>query len=453
MRGNSVLVVDDDADIARACSRSLRDAGWVVDVAFDGQQAMGALGERGFDALVVGLRKPADGRFDVLEQASRSPFPPASILVSAELDLSTVVRALRAGAADVIERPVKPDELDAKLRGVLGYVSDEPSPARVVEADAADCILGRTPRVQVIREQIRSVARFREVPVLVAGETGTGKELVAQAIHRLSGTEGPLVSINCAAIPETLFESELFGHELGSFTGATASRVGLLEAAGDGTLFFDEIGEMPPQLQPKLLRVLETREFRRVGGNRDLPFRARAISATNRGLVGGDTPVRSDLYFRLSGFTILAPPLRERMADVSLLARHFLATFHARYPEAPGELTPAALAVLHGYAWPGNVRELRAVVQQAAMLARGPSVRVPEVTAVLRERQACLGASPASPGARDFRALGAEPLRETERRLITDAWSESGKSVSGAARSLGLPRTTLRDKLRRYGLR
>lgn len=325
-------------------------------------------------------------------------------------------------------------------------------------------IIGQSLAVRLMREQIATVARFRDLPVMIMGETGTGKELVAQAIHRLGGRRGELQAINCAAVPEELFESEVFGHEAGAFTGAKSARAGLFELAGQGTVFLDEVGEMQALLQAKLLRALETRHFRRVGSNRTLELGARIVSATNRPLRGLPLePMRSDLYFRLAAYTITTPPLRERMEDIALLAPALLRRLAAVYFSKAVDLTPRAIEALHAHDWPGNVRELRSVLLHAAIHTRGGTIGVEHIAAALRARERLdddSGSRPsslppeltASPG-----SIPAPPvkngLQHAERSLILDVYTQSRENVSVAARRLGMARTTLRDKLRKYGLR
>jgi DNA-binding NtrC family response regulator len=325
-------------------------------------------------------------------------------------------------------------------------------------------IIGQSLAVRLMREQIATVARFRDLPVMIMGETGTGKELVAQAIHRLGGRRGDLQAINCAAVPEELFESEVFGHEAGAFTGAKSARAGLFELAGQGTVFLDEVGEMQALLQAKLLRALETRHFRRVGSNRTLELGARIVSATNRPLRGLPLePMRSDLYFRLAAYTITTPPLRERMEDIALLAPALLRRLAAVYFSNAVDLTPRAIEALHAHDWPGNVRELRSVLLHAAIHTRGGTIGVEHIAAALRARERLdddSGSRPSSQPPELTPSPGSTPappvkngLQHAERSLILDIYTQSRENVSVAARRLGMARTTLRDKLRKYGLR
>ncbi|MCA9626292.1 MAG: sigma-54-dependent Fis family transcriptional regulator [Myxococcales bacterium] len=355
-------------------------------------------------------------------------------------------------------------------RGELLDRIEEVLPRRAWIRDAAEQILGDTPAIRRVEEQIRRVARFRDISVLVLGETGTGKELVAEAVHQLaSGDRDPFVAINCAAIPAELFESELFGHEAGAYTGARGARVGLLEAAGSGTVFLDEVGEMPMQLQPKLLRALETREFRRIGANTSVPLKARVISATNRGFGDDDSSLRLDLQFRLAGFTIVLPPLRERLEDIEVLARHFVESFAERQGIHGCGINSEALAALRDHSWPGNVRELRSTLDHAAILCGGTLIDASTVRSAMNQLQRYAPGQQQPSEERPSRRSSVAPpnllsgervrgllsensgLRDIERDLILSAFEESGRNLSKTSRLLGLPRTTLRAKLRRYG--
>lgn len=312
-------------------------------------------------------------------------------------------------------------------------------------------LLGVSRHIADIRDQIGRLARYPDLSVMILGETGTGKERVTEAIHEMSCTSGaPLVAVNCAAIPASLFESELFGHEAGSFTGARAPREGLFEVAAEGTIFLDEIAEMPLELQAKLLRALETRQFRRVGGARAIPLRARVVSATHRGLDGLDERhLRADLHYRLAGFTLTLAPLRDRPEDVEVLARHFVAAFGERHNQVIA-LSEQALELLVAQPWPGNVRELRAAVERGAILARDGLIGPEEIGSALVSRRR--GAPPPTlePEAPPVPA-GAD-LRSVERHMVLQAWETSGFNLSRAARALRIPRNTLRGKLRRMAV-
>jgi DNA-binding NtrC family response regulator len=383
---------------------------------------------------------------------------------------------LALGAAEILEKPIGPEQMVEVVRDVE-YRWRALREMRSRGTDSEDALLvpelsGHSPQARLLREQVATAARFPTLPVMITGETGTGKELVAHAIHRLTGSGGRMVSINCAAQPEQLWESEVFGHEPGAFTGAQGGRTGLFEAAGSGTVFLDEIGEMPPSQQTKLLRVVETRSFRRVGSNREMPFMARIISATNRPLRGrADEPLRSDLFFRLSGFTIRTPALRTRMEDIEPLADGFLSEFGRQYAAAPRRFSRCAIEALRTHDWPGNVRELRLMVQFAAVRATSEVLSVRHVVEAMRARD-CITEPDVNPRAMDTLRSGDAPridsarpndlarsmeppasLRDIERGHIEHAYAESGRNISVAARRLGIPRTTLRDKLARYGLR
>jgi two-component system response regulator AtoC len=390
----------------------------------------------------------------------------ASVATEDVVSSSTVTREQAIRAVRWSTRGVLADRPRPALDTLVHTSDQHPTRAHERSDEAAESgwsleaaelipeILGKSPAVRLIREQIATVARFRDLPVMIMGETGTGKELVAQAIHRLGGKQGSLQAINCAAVPEELFESEVFGHEAGSFTGAKNARAGLFETAEQGTVFLDEVGEMQPLLQAKLLRVLETRQFRRVGSNRTLELRARIVSATNRPLRGMPLePMRSDLYFRLAGYTITTPPLRDRMEDIELLAPALLCRLAANYFSKAVDMTPRALDALHAHDWPGNVRELRSVLLHAAIHAQGGLVGVEHIAGALRARERIEDEKAPEPLTLALPALVRNGLQHVERNMILDAYTQSQNNVSVAARRLGIARTTMRDKLRKYGLR
>jgi two-component system response regulator AtoC len=448
-----ILMVDSDAELLRARTRELAPMGWILRTCGAAEEASTLLVAESYDVVVHELRLPGTDGWAFLRQV-RAHHPDTAVVVTSDnIDLDSAIRAMRMGARDVWCKPVEIAEVEPRLREIVrGRPASSPPLGRKASPPAPN-ILGQSPAIRAIRDQIRTVARYRDVSVLITGETGTGKELVAQSIHAASAMNAPFVPVNCAALPEQLFESELFGHEAGAFTGARGARAGLFEAAANGTLFLDEIGELPALLQPKLLRALESRTFRRIGSSRDLPFRARVISATHRSLLGAGPALRSDLYYRLAGFTIAIPALRDDISDIEILAQHFLSEFASRYG-LDLTLSPHALAALHAHDWPGNVRELRAVVEQAAVLASGERVGVAELMMAFRDRQPAAGHDAPQARSSGSMLVGAnQSLRDMERRAIQETWTSSGHNLSAAARALGLPRTTLRDRLRKYGLR
>jgi DNA-binding NtrC family response regulator len=460
-----VLIVDDDAGLAQAIKRILGQRNLAVDLAADGNAALEKVDARAYDVIVLDLRMSNLDGLEVLRALRSRPNPPETILHSAYLDVPTAVEAMKFGVADVIEKPVSSKALGDRVWDLVRKRRSlrleqtphlRPVPAGI-EVDPAARLLGETAAIRELRDQIRRIGQFRDVSVLIEGQTGTGKELVAEAIHAATARDEPFVSVNCAAVPDNLFESELFGHEAGAFTSAKGARPGLFEEAGSGTIFLDEIGEMPAAVQPKLLRVLETREFRRVGGNRSRRLMARVVSATNRPLSGAqEDPLRSDLYFRLAGYTIVTPRLVDRLDDLALLAQSFMNRFAARYALAPARITDSALAVLREHDWPGNVRELRVIVENAAVLAAPNAIDERVIEHVLAVRSGEPARDAAQSGT--FPAVRPSPgnsgpvsLPEIQRDVILGAFSKYSPNLSKTAKYLGIPRSTLRDRLRKLG--
>lgn len=475
-----VLVVDDDSVLVRALQRVLDLQGFEVDTALDGRTALHRLETNEYDVMLLDLRMGSVDGMEVYALAQRGNAP-ATIIHSAHIDVRTAVAATRAGVQDVMQKPVPEEVLTARIRELAAQrraarERGTGAPGPSVPEESLSRLVGTSEKARELREHVRRVALFRDVPVLIQGPTGTGKELVAQAVHALTCPDEPFVSVNCAAVPEQLFESELFGHEAGAFTSARSSHVGLFEEAGRGTLFLDEVGEMPLALQAKLLRVLEIRQFRRVGGSRTRVFGARVVSATNRALnssLGGS--MRADLFFRLAGYAIRTPLLSERTSDVPELARHFLVDFSRRHQLGQLSLSAEAIEALLAYPWPGNVRELRAVVENAAIVARGGLIQRTEVELSLQARgtgapvceswqgpsvaRASLPNEPPEPvterssGQSTTRLHRPPSLPSVQRDLILRAFEDSRHNLSRAAQDLGIPRSTLRARLKRYGVR
>jgi two-component system nitrogen regulation response regulator NtrX len=448
--GSRLGLVTLDDDLARSVRDGAAKLGWSLEHARSPEDAARLVKATTYDAKVIDYAATA-----LLPAAFRN----AHLILGGQPDSLVLLyggKKLEGSSAKqkrVVFAQGAVDLLMAELARVLPEAR---------ERDAADVLLGNSNEIRTVREQIRHLARFGDVPVLILGETGTGKELAAEAIHQLSGSTTPMMAVNCAAIPENLVESELFGHEAGSYTGAKVARTGLLEAAMDGTMFFDEVGEMPLVLQPKLLRALEQRKFRRIGSNKDIALRARIVSATNRSLDGGS--LRADIRFRLAGFTIRLPPLRGRAGDLEILASSFLRQFADRHALGPVWFTGPAMTRLYSHTWPGNVRELRQVVHHAAIVAMGEAIGEEAVAAALAQSEPPISEiepssamvsdavirvpRPASPG-----IASATPLRDVEREVVMDAWREAGGNISKASKHLGIARSTLRERLRKYGAR
>ena len=445
-----LLLVDDEELYVRSLSRELSRLGWQIQTADNTESALRALRQSEFDALVLDLQMPGSSGVNVLAELDRVLARPVAVLLSGYLNVANTVRAIQEGASDVLEKPVSARDLDTRLRALLEARTSLPQ-AGVAHGELRK-ILGETAGMRAAREQMQTAARYPELCLTILGESGTGKEQVAEAIHALGATPGRFLPVNLAAVPDHLIEVELFGSEA---EAGGERRSGLFELAGAGTLFFSELGELPPHLHPKILQALEARTFRRIGGETDLPLQARIIAATRR---RSFNPEFSELCERLGAFTILLPALRDRVPDIELIAGHVLQAVATRSSKPLLGLSEGALEVLLAHNWPGNVRELEIVLTEAAGPALGDTLSEGEVRASLREHgmpsefdttsENVSGTFPTSSS-----GPVSEPLRTLERRMITDAWKTSGRNLSAAARSLGLPRTTLRDRLKKYGLR
>ncbi len=452
----SVLVADDDEDQRVLIEHILRGADGArhaVTTVPDGRSALAALREQVFDVALLDLSMPGLDGLEVLEAVAGDPTRPQVIFVSGHGTVATATQAMKLGAYDFVEKPVDGARLTtlvwkaAQARRVLSR--NERLEAVVSRSADVVRIITRDRRMRGALQLLTRVAPS-DVSVLVAGESGTGKELIARELHRLSGRrQEPLVALNCAAVSEALAESELFGHEKGAFTGAATRKIGLVELADGGTLFLDEIGDLDPALQAKLLRTLETKRFRRVGGIKELPANFRLVSATNRPLQAlvDEGTFRGDLFYRINAIVIELPPLRERRDDILLLARHFLDEFS---PVEDGEwsISTDASDALERYPWPGNVRELRNVMERAALLSSDRTVGVTDLGASLVGE----GSSPqdSRDGASGLPSLNLERL---ERLAVQQALERTGWHQGQAAELLGLSARTLHRKIRGYGLR
>ena len=369
------------------------------------------------------------------------------IIVSGNSERKNALIAVDKGAYDIFPKPLDLDELKIVLRRVCRRVDMENENIRErkpTDESSFGKIVGASPSMQIILKSISKVSST-DVPVLITGESGTGKELIANAIHAASGRkEGPFVAINCGAIPESLLESELFGHEKGSFTGAAGQRRGRLEYANGGTLFLDEIGDLAQELQVKLLRFLQEKVIERVGGRQPVPVDGRIIAATNRNLEEAvrSGAFREDLYFRLAVMKIHLPPLRERGEDVVLLAEHMMAMFSKELKMPQKRFSKAAIDAIRKYGWPGNIREMQNCVKRAIVLAAGNSIKAEDLELELEAENARIYKAASLKGARDA----------TEREMLADALRRNNGNISKTAKSLGISRPTLYDLIARHGL-
>jgi two-component system response regulator HydG len=453
-RGARILVVEDNDTLRRGIARALAEGFGAVDEEETGSGALARLRDPVhpvYDVIVTDLRLPGCGGLEVLEAARTRDERTAVLLMTAYGTIETAVDAMRRGAFDFVQKPFELEQLEIRVGRALehGRLLGEVSRLRAERAArfSPENIIGRSAALEAALSMARRVAPSRST-VLVTGETGTGKELVAGLIHGLSPrSDGPFVKVNCAALPETLLESELFGHERGAFTGADRTRIGRFEQAHGGTLFLDEIGDMAAATQAKLLRVLQDREFFRLGGTKAIRCDVRIVAATNQDLAREIRAgrFREDLYFRLNVIRIHLPPLRERPDDAELLASHFAEGFSGELARPARVLAPGALDRIRAHPWPGNVRELRNVIERAVLLADGERIEAEDID---------LPAAPTPSG--DGLRLEIPPqgisLRVMERELVLAALRRSGFVQKDAAGLLGVSRRKLNYMIQRMGI-
>jgi DNA-binding NtrC family response regulator len=446
-----LLVVDDETAILSTLKKALTLEGYAVDVAGGVGVAEDKIRKGNYDVVLLDVALPDGDGVDLLSRLRTSGNDVAAIVMSGHGSIESAVRATRLGALDFLEKPVSTDRLLIVVDNALRLLRAE-AEAEALKAEAGyfDDLLGDSPAMARLREQIVRAAPSR-ASVLVTGERGTGKELVARALHRASQrSRGPLEKLNCAAVPAELIESELFGHEAGAFTGATKLRRGKFERASGGTLFLDEVGDMPLPMQAKLLRVLQEAEVERVGGSETLKVDVRVVAATNKDLLEAckTGQFRADLYDRLNVLPVALPPLRARREDVQPLAQHFVA-LAVRTNGRPGvRLTDEALAALSRHSFPGNVRELKNLAERLVILS--PDL---EITTTDIEQALGMGVSPGTAGIYrpgvPFRVLA----EEAERSILAEALTHHGGQMAATARSLELERSHLYKKMRALGLR
>jgi two-component system response regulator HydG len=432
-----ILVVDDEISHRKMIEAVLAKEGYEIDQADNGQAAIDAIEERFYDLVIMDIRMPRVGGIDALKEIKQiSPAIPI-IIMTAYASVGSAVDALKSGAYDYLTKPLDIEELKLLVAKALRHQQLEQENIFLKERlnDRFDFsnIIGRSPSMIRLFETVALVAPT-EATVLIVGESGTGKELIANAIHQNSPRkDSPFIKVNCAALPETLLESELFGHEKGAFTGAIARKQGRFQLAHNSSIFLDEIAEMAPATQAKILRVLQEREFEPVGGTQTIKVNTRIIAATNKTLEEEirEGRFREDLYYRLNVVTVDVPPLRHRREDIPLLADFFLKPYAKKNRRVINGFTPRATDLLMRYDWPGNVRELENVIERAVIMARGEMITPLEFPIDLQNGRS---------------------LKEVEKVVILRTLEEVGGNRTHAARILGISRRTLQLKLKEYGI-
>jgi two-component system response regulator AtoC len=442
-----IAVIDDEPIVGREIKRGLSKEAYTVEIFPDGESALQRLEQAGFDLLLCDLRLPGMNGLDVLKSVRQRSPQSEVILITAYSAVESAIEAIRAGAFHYLTKPVKMAELRHLVKRALDKVmlvrEKEALKEALFSQNRPSEMLGNSPNMLEVFRLIEKVAPL-DCNVLIQGESGTGKEMVARAVYLRSSRKGkPFISFNCGGFTDELITNELFGHDKGAFTGATETKIGLLEAADKGTIFLDEISEMPVSMQVKLLRFVEERTLLRVGGVKPIPVDVRLIAASNRDLKGlvKSNAFREDLYYRLNVVTIALPPLRARQDDIPLLIRHFLKKFNRSFCKEVRSVSAEVLDILSHYPFPGNVRELENIIERAVALTEDPEISARDLPSDLR------GLSISR-----FETQTLPTLEEYEKQYITDVLIKTNFKKNLAADILGLPRTTLWRKMKRYGL-
>jgi two-component system response regulator AtoC len=440
----NILVVDDEEPFRRLLKKELTRKGYAVEVAADGSEALRLLNDRSFNVILLDVVMPGVDGISLMKKLKEDSGAPSVIVLTGKATVETAVEAMKNGAYDYLTKPYKLDELAVVIDRAYEFsrlsVKSRLLEQELVRQEVPFAFIGKSRQIQEILSLIEKVAPT-DSPVFIQGESGTGKELVANTVWHFSlRKDAPFIALNCATLSENLIESEIFGHEKGAFTSAYQTKHGLVEVADKGTLFLDEIAEMPIGLQAKLLRFLDSGEFRRVGGNKTLSVDVRVIAATNKDLAtlikAGS--FREDLYYRLNVINITIPPLRERKADIAELARHFLATYAKKLSKPIADFTSEALELLSAYRWPGNVRELENVVERAVIVCESGTIGAEDLSIPSYAAVADMNVNPS--------------LEEMEKNYILRVLNETGGNQSKASQLLGIDRKTLYLKLKKYGI-
>jgi DNA-binding NtrC family response regulator len=457
MAKEKVLIVDDEYLIRWSLSENLKEDGFRCLTAENGEKALETFRAEAPDIVILDIKLPGIDGIEVLERIKELEKDVPVIMVTATSQLDVAVKAMKLGAYDYIAKPFDLTEIRTKVRNALEKTQlvqeVEYFRKRQAERHGFDRIIANDPKMQELVGMARRIAQSSSTTVLLMGDSGTGKDLLAQAIHFESARrDRPFMPINCTALPEELLESELMGYEKGAFTDAKKTKKGLFELADGGTIFLDEIGDMKIGLQSKLLRFLEDRTFKRVGGKEDIEVDVRIIAATNRDIEKAieERNFREDLYYRLSVIPLVLPPLRERREDILPLARHFLESFNRDFKASFSGFTPEVEALLLQHDWPGNIRELRNVVERAVILAPGDTIGVDSLPWKVRGDRP-KSARAGEPGVVILPDTGLD-IDDVEHELIVQALEKTSQNQTRAARLLGLTRDALRYRMKKYEL-
>ncbi|NWF93715.1 MAG: sigma-54-dependent Fis family transcriptional regulator [Syntrophaceae bacterium] len=439
-----ILIVDDEFSVRDSLYNWFRSEGYRVDTAQNGMEALKKLQESSWDIVLVDIKMPGMDGMELQRHIKKIDNSPIVIIITAYATVDTAVEAMKEGAFDYLSKPIDPDKLSILVRNAVNQrrlvVENLQLRQKVEELSLQDEIIGESPQMKKIMETVEVVAQT-DATVLIRGESGTGKELIAQAIHSKSNRRYfPIISINCGGLSEGLLESELFGHEKGAFTGAQYKRKGKLEMANGGTIFFDEIGNISLKMQMDLLRVIETKQFTPLGSNKVINVDFRVIAATNTDLekAVAEKTFREDFYYRLNVFSIEIPPLRERIADIPLLAHYFLKKYARSMNKNVTDISPEAIKILTQYDWPGNIRELRNTIERALVVV-GKKNRIEP------DDLSPLFLSKAGTPERDA-------LEEVEKAHIQRILEQTDWNISRSAERLKIDRVTLYNKIKKYGL-
>ena len=439
-----ILIVDDELSVRNSLQAWFQEEGYTVDVAASGKEALTKITERNWDIFFLDIKMPGMSGLELQEKIKKILPNSTVIIITAYASVDSAITAMKAGAYDYLTKPFDPDYVTLLVRNAVERKKLVLETARLKQSlekiSSAKEIIGKSSEIKRVMDLIKVVSEA-DSTVLIHGESGTGKELVARAIHANSRRRyHPIVTINCGALPESLLESELFGHEKGAFTGAQYARKGKFEMADGGTIFLDEIGNISPKIQMEFLRVLEDKHFYRVGGSKEREADFRTIAATNKDLaVAMDQgEFRSDLYYRLNVFTIQIPPLRDRKDDIPLLAEHFLHIYASDMNKPIGSISTAAMDILRNYNWPGNVRELENAVERAVVICSGDEIRPEDFPFSID-----------APGD----ATGGSTMESVQKNHIQKILDQADWNISRAAGILQVDRVTLYNKIKKYDLK